>query len=116
MDTKTLKAMADRLQELADGAEPRIPYQGICHIIENEFGDNSLDLIKKKFRDWPEFSGELNYPVPAPEHTMVTAFEAFEAFLLKGLDFWSGEYGAARRRLCGFLAQEIRKEIGDETN
>jgi len=113
MDTETLKAIADRLQELADGGEPRIPYHGICLIMKNDFGDKALDLIKKKFRDWPEFSGELNYPVPAPEHMMITAFEAFEAFVLMGLDLWSGEYGAARRRLCGFLAQKIREEIGE---
>lgn len=112
MDTKTLKAMADRLQELADGAEPGGPL-GICDNIANEFGYDSLDLIKKKFRDWPEFSGVFNYPVPAPKHAPFTAFDAFE---LMDLDLWSGEYGAARRRLCGFLAQEIRKGIGDETN
>lgn len=112
MDTKTLKAMADRLQDLADGAEPAEPL-GICHNIGNEFGDDSLNLIKEKFRDWPEFSGAPHYPVSAPEHLLVTPMEAFE---FMGLDLWSGEYGAARRRLCGFLAQKIRKEVGDEAN
>lgn len=107
MKAKTLKAMADRLQELADGAKPLMPYEGICHNIDYEFGYYPLDLIKKKFRDWPEFSGELNYPVPAPEHVL----SAFDAFALMDLDPWSGEYGAARRRLCGFLAQETRKEL-----
>ena len=109
MDTETLKAMADRLQELADGAEPADPL-GICYNIANEFGHDSLNLIKEEFCDWPEFSGDSHYPVPAPEHRLATPKDYFE---FMGFDLWSGEYGAARRRLCGFLAQKIREEIGE---
>jgi len=110
MDTKTLKAMADRLQELADGAEPMDACDGVCLEIRNTFGQDYLEHAQRLFRNWPEHSGIDEYPVKHPSKK-----DAKGAYFRED-DLWSGEYGAARRRLCGFLAQEIRKEIGDETN
>lgn len=114
MNTKTLKAMADRLQELADGAEPSNPDCGICIEIARFFDyviDHSVDFVCRTSESWPEFSGATGYPVPHPKLEPIDAYY----YYLEG-DRWSGEYGAARRRLCGFLAQKIREEIGNETN
>lgn len=109
MDTKTLKAMADRLQELADGAEPDSRAFGICHSLSGfmRFVDATV-FVGRRAREWPEFSGLIGYPV-RHKSGAVTGYEINN-------DRWSGEYGAARRRLCGFLAQKIREEIGDEAN
>lgn len=109
MDTETLKAMADRLQGLADGAEPDLRALGICHNISDfmRFADATA-FVGGRAREWPEFSGLIGYPV-RHKAGAVTGYEIDN-------DLWSGEYGAARRRLCGFLAQRIREEIGDETN
>jgi len=105
MDTEALKAMADRLQDLADGAEPRYETRGICaHICDFLGATAAVDFVCIRAKAWPEHSGNMYYPVPPGRPAYY------------GDNLWSGEYGAARRRLCGFLAQEIRKEIGDETN
>lgn len=109
MNTKTLKAMADRLQELADGADPERKDRGICHVMQLEFGAKCRLYVAETTVFWPEYSGNKTYPVPHEYLGEIVAFENLD-------DLWSGEYGAARRRLCGFLASEIRKEVGDETN
>ena len=105
MDTKTLKAMADRLQELADGAEPMSACDGVCLEIQNTFGQDYLKHAQRLFRRWPEHSGIDAYPVKHPSNK-----DAKGAYFHE-YNLWTGEYGAARRRLCGFLAQEIGKEI-----
>lgn len=109
MDTQTLKAMADRLQELADGAEPDIDCLGICLEVKCAFGDKAKKYLQDKWHLWPEYSGCKVLPVPHPRLNYADAYELED-------NLWSGEYGAARRRLCGFLAQKIREEIGDDTN
>lgn len=109
MDAKTLKAMVDRLQKLADGAEPINRTVGICFeaaIIAKSCG---RDKVAELCIGWPEFSGNEKFPVPS-HHPKWTAEEAF----FNNDILWDGEYGAARRRLCGFLAQEVRKELKEK--
>lgn len=108
MDTKTLKAMADRLQELADGAEPFDQTVGICYEAVIIAGFAGRDKIGELCSGWAEFSGDERFPVPSYD----PRWTANEAFFNNNI-VWFGEYGAARRRLCGFLAQAIRKEIGE---
>lgn len=108
MDTETLKAMADRLQELADGAEPMDSSEGVCKEVGDMFGFYAHQFVVLRMKSWPEHSGNDSFPVSAP--CVPSPYDAYQ----ETDNLWTGEYGAARRRLCGFLAQEIRKEIGDE--
>lgn len=96
---------------------PSDVFSGICYNIwyneEGEFHecmrgehdafeaavDNRLYEI---FRMWPEYSGEVNYPVPHPKYSPM------DAFILEK-NVWIGEYGAARRRLLDFIISTLQE-------
>lgn len=57
---------------------------------------------------WPEFSGDLSYPVPSPD----TNFTAGD-FYYNTMDRWAKDepYGAARRRLLAFVIRATELKI-----
>ena len=57
-------------------------------------------LMKPMFEQWPEYSGDINYPVP---HKIESSSLAFA-----NINKWSGEYGESRKRLLNFLKETCR--------
>ena len=56
----------------------------------------SLRLVGMK--EWPEFSGDGEYPIGGGEHDPNNIYHITE-------DLYVGEYGAARRRLAAYLLE-----------
>lgn len=92
------------------GADPN--RVGICHHLR-EFWQSSdllkktsppLDIVRELSPFWSEYSGDCNYPVPYKQQ-YESAEEAYEDSSLS--EFWSGEYGDSRKRLCKFLADQL---------
>ena len=61
-------------------------------------------LVSEAAKTWPEWSGDPRYPVPHPDLLPESAYTAKWE-----VEKWSGEYGAARRRLCQHVADWIRE-------
>lgn len=61
-------------------------------------------LVSEAVKTWPEYSGHPSYPAPHPDLRPEAAYTAKWE-----VDKWSGEYGAARRRLCQHVADWIRE-------
>ena len=57
--------------------------------------------ISNLSRHWPEFSGNISFPVPCEDRTPQVAYIS--------LPHWEGEYGAARLRLLDYLI-EVTKD------
>ena len=89
----------------AAGEAPRGIRSGICFNLSNLTQDSDLyKKIETITKEWPEYSGNAEYPVP---HDTLTPKGAY---LWPG-NLWTGNYGAARRRLCAWLAEQ--PEIAD---
>lgn len=92
------------LEQLADPNHQPNGTQSICsHLIENRI---SMSYLFTLFKKWPEFSGELMFPVPS--RSVLEPQEQYRYCYTYGR-LWFGEYGAARRRLAAFLAKELRE-------
>ena len=90
-----IKEFKQHLIEMRKTKEYRSP-RGICTIA----GDFGLDVekFKKNFTTWPEYSGDINYPVA---HSTLPPDRAY----LVIHELWDPdtEYGAARWRLVEHL-------------
>ena len=73
----------------------------VCDIIPDIYHSE----IRVYFSEWCEYSGSKTYPVPHQYEKPGLAFHM--------LDLWEGEYGAARRRFCVFLANELLRDKFD---
>lgn len=100
-----LEKVIDLLESWADGRTlPASPRNGICfNLSRQDVTIHWEGLIAKAAESWPEFSGNRFYPVAHPDLLPESAYTA-------KLDVpkWTGEYGAARRRLCQHIADWIR--------
>lgn len=75
------------------------------HYKETSQGD---DLLRHLFRTWPEGSGNIWYPVPAPEGATngpEAAFYQYAGFTGR----WTGTYGESRRRLLDWMIQTLEQ-------
>lgn len=66
-----------------------------------EFGgsNEALKFMRTLFDEWPEYSGEREYPIPG-------GFRAYEKAQGRNGSMWGqDEYGAARRRLLQWLIE-----------
>lgn len=98
-------------------------YEGICtlvvkvcesHISDYDIFHQAVQEIKNAFAEWPEYSGDQTFPVPAP-----TGYEPpvnrwsnspnYVAYI--GLLRWEGEYGAARQRLLDWLIVHFANKV-----
>ena len=79
---------------------------GICHYV-NKFRDTKGREVMKLATEWPEFSGELLYPVPHPDFDCPE--EAFSR--VPDYEMWcpNHPYGAARLRLLDWLIEQTRE-------
>ena len=102
-----LEKVIDLLESWADGQIlPASDFHGICYNLFLHDSRIALyweDLVAKAAESWPEFSGDHNYPVAHPDLPPESAYTAKWE-----VPKWTGEYGAARRRLCQHTANWIR--------
>ena len=105
---------AEYLREIANGRAPEYYEFGLCYNLHSAILDagyqdfsSGSGIIQKYAPLWPEFSGDSEYPVPC---YMYEVDGQQIAYLVDAL--WVGEYGAARRRLAGFIADCLEEELG----
>lgn len=109
-----LEALTDIQQGLSAGAAPSV---GICNAVRARLSvevrrmDNPcwMTLLTKLAADWPEYSGDSMYPVPAntPGFSASTIYPQMKA---AGLLWDRGhQYGRARRRLLAFMIQKLNE-------
>lgn len=92
---------------------------GICLAAKYNFGIEVVDEIEQLlhgiFVKWPEYSGNVYYPVPDPDwdDDMYSEADAAEyAYNQAGIDtMWQGPYGEARMRLLDFIIQTLSEEL-----
>ena len=100
-----LKKVVDLLESWADDQTlPINDFHGICYnLFLHDVTTQWEGLVAKAAESWPEFSGYRNYPVAHPDMLPESAYSAKWE-----VPKWTGEYGAARRRLCQHIANWIR--------
>ena len=91
------------LYSLADGEDPELLDEGLCHNITEKFGTTFFSCV---WKDWDEYSGSEVYPVPCMGSKAARAYEA--ASLRNAL--WVGKYGDTRRRMCRWLADNMKED------
>ena len=105
---------AEYLREIANGGDPAYYWRGLCGNLsdalrsrgdQDPWGGNAI--IEKYAPLWPEFSGDADYPVRCDMYEVDGPRTGYDK-----LDLWVGEYGAARRRLAGFIADELERSLG----
>ena len=108
-----LERIAEVLESWAEWQlDPLEPDVGICSNLGMELQVPYLGaekLVTSAAKSWPEFSGDVHYPVP---HEHVSPESAYGA----GFDVpkWGDDaYGQARRRLCQHIADWVRANSED---
>lgn len=103
-----LESIAEILESWAEGQ--LIPTEqdfGICYNLRWQFPaypSDIMGLVPSAAQSWPEFSGNVRYPVP---HEHVSPESAYTAKY--DVPKWGDDaYGQARRRLCQHVADWIR--------
>ena len=100
-----LKRAVEILESWAEGQLTPL-YGGICGNLRGQFPYSSdvMELVYTAAQSWPEFSGNVRYPVP---HEHVSPESAYTAKF--DVPKWGDDaYGQARRRLCQHVADWIR--------
>ena len=79
---------------------------GICwHVCDTLFGRAQTAAamwLRDTATKWPEFSGNIAYPVPSTTDAPDTAYWVD--------NIWIGEYGATRQRLVAFLLDNLEQD------
>ena len=90
-----------------DQLPPPYKYTGICGnlaLIPGLYMADWEALVAEAAKTWSEYSGHPRYPVAHPDLLPESAYTAKWE-----VGKWTGEYGAARRRLCQHVADWIRE-------
>lgn len=111
MDRLTALKIKVRLLELlvlkGDHPEPGV---GLCWHIADAYGSvqttQVADWRRKCFREWPEYSGDHVYPVPAVGRDS-SGYRAFSG----ATNYYAGKYGEARLRLAQFMLDDLNKQF-----
>lgn len=107
------------LRGIADGGEPLSECTGLCYNMDehihlyaltngkptgwyNDATEYISNLSKQAFAAWPEFSGDMCYPIKGRDVSPGQAYHDAQDLADMYADDW---YGDARRRLAGFLAE-----------
>ncbi len=89
------------------------PNVGICSNVDWHLrtvgGQNAAHReLRRLFAAWPEFSGDLEYPVPHPDPERSPS-AAYDGTLRP----WDGAYGLSRRRLLDFCILTLESEAAN---
>ena len=105
---------AEYLREIANGGDPEYHWYGLCYNLSSALSSRGYQdpyggyaIIEKYAPLWPEFSGDAEYPVRCDMYGVAGQRTGYAALAL-----WVGKYGAARRRLAGFIADELERSLG----
>ena len=105
---------AEYLREIANGGTAEHYGCGLCYNLSFALSSRGYqdpfdgDAIIKEYAPlWPEFSGDAGYPVRCDIYEVDGRRPWYDEVYL-----WVGEYGAARRRLAGFIADELERSLG----
>lgn len=77
------------------------PSIGLCDWVKEYLSHDTLYTL---FKAWPEFSGDLTFPVPSGSKRKTPS----QAYIL-GMNKYKGAYGKARLRLAQFIVDELKK-------
>lgn len=77
---------------------------GICSNVGYAVG---VPIIRDLFPKWPQFSGDIDYPIPSPNQK-THYINAYYKYPL-----WKGAYGEERLDLVRFLSNELTQKIID---
>lgn len=96
------------LLEVRKAAESNQPSTGICDLFSRVLLVEDHDLrvklskdLRNLMRQWPEYSGDAVFPVPAPDGSCP------ETCYVRARNLWGfDDYGRARRRLLAWLIAE----------
>lgn len=108
VDIAVLEILKDIKDALREGNPPDA---GICSAVAVRMWwrgmprHETVSLLEEHFPLWPEYSGDLGYPVPAPDRSSPASYYSWA----RSRDMWSGPYGDARRRLLDFLIQRFEE-------
>lgn len=122
------RAILEALNRLRDEG-PFSKHFGICWEAASRIGHHArtsqvcLQLLPA-FNDWPEFSGNEDYPVPVPHGDRAFLADKLgldpedvgpnDGFSLP--DLWDGAYGDARRRLLNHCIEWLQVRLSTENN
>lgn len=101
--------------EMAKCPSKLVQFYGICSNFKHIFGLRLIDAMRAcniSFEDWPPYSGNINYPIPAPE-----GFKGNEISIYEETSFMYDkvtEYGQARRELLHWLAEQFTEAEGNK--
>lgn len=122
MYTERVQFAIDKLEVLETGDWDAIEAigdatRGICFHIEHLVG---IKYLRKPFRSWEHYSGNIDYPVPTvaglveddwyvlPGEEALELNTAAHAYLYKD-NKYSGEYGALRRDLARHIREDLEQ-------
>ena len=105
MDNQTDKELHEALVRLkAEG--PDVLRFGICYAVDVAIGEKARFRVIKLSREWPESTGNGQYPVPYDLHDGLNNISAFgEEDIMWNPDH---PYGAARLRLLDWLIERTK--------
>ena len=96
------------LLEVRKAVESNQAFVGICDLFSKALLGEDQDLrvrlskdLRNLMRQWPEYSGDAVFPVPAPDGSCP------EVCYVRARNLWGfDDYGRARRRLLAWLIAE----------
>ena len=96
------------LLEVQKAVESNQPSTGLCDLFTKALLSKDYDLrvklskeLRNLMRQWPEYSGDAVFPVPAPDGSCP------ETCYVRAKTLWGfDDYGRARRRLLAWLIAE----------
>lgn len=100
------QAILEALLKIRDDG-PEFKSVGICGnlVLEEQFSlEIQEDWLEEQFLSWPEFSGDINFPVPDD------SFGAADAYFSSAEMWDDSSYGQARWRLLDFLISTLVEE------
>ncbi len=85
---------------------------GLCELLCGKYGSSDgevRELLRDIMRCWPEFSGRMLYPVPAPKvHSGIVYVQGKdEGWAYNNLPRYTGKYGASRIRLLDYVIETL---------
>jgi hypothetical protein len=114
MKASVVLAVLIKLKEQVEQGTQYSKELGICYNVEYLLEDDKhpdiVEYLKPAFKQWPEYSGNGWYPVPA--FSLRRADDEY----LSTYNLWVGEYGECRKRLLDFLIDYYTDEVSRETN
>lgn len=111
-----LLSMFAAVQRSVNLASSASECNGICRLLEmtnEEFDSHHEAVLLELFQSWPEYSGNINYPVPSHDVENSGEVRAYRVAQENGT-MWIGPYGKTRTRLLKYMLIELTTVIAKE--